>query len=366
VVSGASVRREGPSEAKLGVSTPKSSRRKKVPVEAEYVGVDLHRRRSVIVRKDAAGGLIETVHIDNDPLALAEVIARAGETPEVVLEATYGWYWAADVLAEAGAKVHLAHPLGNAWGNRRVKNDERDAADLIDLLRLGRLAEAYIAPPELRELRELVRHRAKMVAIRSGLKAQVHAVLAKEGVAVAVTDLFGSGGRSLLESVALGDCYRMRIDSLCTLIDAIGVEVDRFAAVIADQLADHAGYQAIQAICGVGPVLAAIFVAEIGDVTRFARAAQLCSWAGLTPGHRESDTHIRRGHITKQGSRLVRWAAVEAVGRQRGATPVAVHHHRVADRRGKSIGRVAGARKLLSLVYYGLRDGEIRCLTEIG
>jgi transposase len=129
-------------------------------VGAEYVGVDLHRRRSVIVRKDHDGELVETVQIVNDPIVLAEVIARAGEAPEVVLEATYGWYWAADVLAECGANVHLAHPLGNNWGNRRVKNDERDATDLIDLMRLGRLGEAYIAPPGLRELRELVRHRA--------------------------------------------------------------------------------------------------------------------------------------------------------------------------------------------------------------
>jgi hypothetical protein len=105
-VSGASVRRERPSKAKLGVPTPKPSRRKKVPVEAQpqYVGVDLHRRRSVIVRKNAAGEPIETVQIDNDPLALAEVVARPGECPEVVLEATYGWYWAADVLAELGAR----------------------------------------------------------------------------------------------------------------------------------------------------------------------------------------------------------------------------------------------------------------------
>jgi hypothetical protein len=62
------------------------------------------------------------------------------------------------------ATVHLAHPLGNAWGNRRVKNDLRDAEDLVDLLRLGRLAEAWIAPKEIRELRELVRHRAKLGA----------------------------------------------------------------------------------------------------------------------------------------------------------------------------------------------------------
>jgi transposase len=335
-------------------------------VGAEYVGVDLHRRRSVIVRKDHDGELVETVQIVNDPIVLAEVIARAGEAPEVVLEATYGWYWAADVLAECGANVHLAHPLGNNWGNRRVKNDERDATDLIDLMRLGRLGEAYIAPPGLRELRELVRHRAKLVFIRSGLKAQVHAILAKEGIAVPVSDLFGLSGRVLLGETSLGDAYRLRVDSLLGLIDTFGVEIDRFTALVADILADHPGYRAVQTIPGVGPVLAAIFVAEIGDVHRFGGPAQLSSWAGLTPRHRESDTHVARGHITKQGSRLVRWAAVEAVGRQRGATPVAVHYHRVADRRGRPIGRVAGARKLLTLVYYGLRDGHIRCLAETG
>ena|SRR5579875_3252101 len=75
--------------------------------------------------------------IVNSPLALAAAVGAAGPEPEVVIEATFGWYWAVDVLTEMGAKVHLAHPLGNNWGNRRVKNDERDAADLVDLLRLG-------------------------------------------------------------------------------------------------------------------------------------------------------------------------------------------------------------------------------------
>jgi transposase len=332
----------------------------------QYVGIDLHRRRSVIVRKDAAGDRLETVQIDNDPVVLAEVVGRAGEAPDVVLEACYGWYWAADVLVEVGAKVHLAHPLGNNWGNRRVKNDERDANDLIDLLRLGRLAEAYIAPPAQRELRELVRHRAKLVSVRSGLKAGVHAVLAKQGVAVKTSDLFGPGGRAGLDALALDEVYRLRVDSLLGLIDAFGTDIDRFGRLVTDLLADDPGYRAIQAIPGVGPVLAAIFVAEIGDVSRFAGPAQLACWAGLTPRHRESDTHVQRGHITKQGSRLVRWAAVEAVGCQRGATPIANLNHRVADRRGKSIGRVAGARKLLTLVYYGLRDGEIRCLAKTG
>jgi transposase len=336
-------------------------------VEPEYVGVDLHRRRSVIVRKTAAGEPIETVQIDNDPIALAEVIGRAGEHPEVVLEACYGWYWAADVLAGEGARVHLAHPLGNNWGNRRVKNDERDATDLIDLLRLGRLAEAHIAPPGQRELRELVRYRAKLVAVRSALKAGVHAVLAKQGLHLGVDSLFSTTGRELLARAPLDGAYRLRVDSMCELIDHLDGEVTRFAGLVDDCLAAHPGYRAVQAIAGVGPVLAGVFVAEIGDAARFPGPAQLCSWAGLTPRHRESDTKVARGHITKQGSRLVRWAAVEAVGRQRGATHIAAFYHQVADRRGvNGIGRVAAARKLLTLVYYGLRDGHIRALAETG
>src|SRR5512135_609848 len=96
------------------------------------------------------------------------VIAVTNAMLPLVLEATYGWYGAADALAAAGAEVHLAHPLGvKAFSYRRVKNDVRDAADLADLLRMGRLPEAWIAPPEVRELRELVRHRAKLVAIRA-------------------------------------------------------------------------------------------------------------------------------------------------------------------------------------------------------
>jgi transposase len=99
------------------------------------------------------------------------------------------------VLEACGANVHLAHPLGvKAFAYRRVKNDVRDAKDLADLLRMGRLPEAWIAPGYLRQLRELVRYRAKLVALRSGLKAQVHAVLAKEGVAVPMSDLFGKEG----------------------------------------------------------------------------------------------------------------------------------------------------------------------------
>ena len=225
----------------------------------------------------------------------------------MVLEATYGWYWAADALAELGATVHLAHPLGvKAFSYRRVKNDERDAADLADLLRMGRLPEAWIAPPAIRELRELVRHRAKLVALRSNVKCQVHAVLAGCGVQVAMSDLFGLGGQQLLERVELPPTFRARIGSATRVLECLDFEIEVFTNLVIGRLRGHRGYTAIQVIPGVGPILGAVFVAEIGDVHRFPGPSQLSSWAGLTPKHHESDTKVHRGRITKQGSTLVR------------------------------------------------------------
>ena len=330
----------------------------------QVVGIDLHRRRSVIVRMTEAGERLGVVRIDNDPMTLAAAIAEAGEHPDVVLEATYGWYWAVDVLQDAGATVHLAHPLGiKGFAYRRVKNDVRDAADLADLLRTGLLPEAYVAPPAVRELRELVRHRAKLVAWRSGLKASVHAVLAKQGLHIPVSDLFGLGGRQLLAAAGLDGPYRARVDACCRLIDALDFEIATVTSQLRGRLAGHPGYTAIQAIPGIGPALAAVFVAEIGEVDRFPHPTRLVSWAGLTPRHRESDTTVHRGPITKQGSGLVRWAAVEAAQKiPASAGWLTSTRARIADRRGRNIATVAVARKLLTLVYYGLRDGHIRAL----
>lgn len=333
--------------------------------QRQYVGIDLHRRRSVVVRMAGDGAVLDTVRIENDPIALAAELAKAGAEPEVAMEATLGWYWAADVLAECGARLHLAHPLGiKAFAYQRVKKDESDARLLADLLRMGRLPEAWIAPPEIRELRELVRYRHKTVDARANAKAQVHGVLAKQGVKVPVSDLFGVAGNVLLDKVALDDAYLVRVESLRDLVALHDREIAMLDRLIARRLEGHTGYEAIQAIPGVGKVLAAVFVAEIGDVGRFERPEQLASWAGMTPRHHESDTTVRRGRITKQGSRLVRWAAVEAAMRPRSYSWLKSDYHRIATRRGKKIAAVAVGRKILTLVFYGLRDGEVRCLAD--
>ena len=328
-----------------------------------YVGVDLHRRRSVIVVLDGDGTELWTTRIDNDPVTLGLEIEKAGPAPEVVLEATWGWYWAADVITQAGGRVHLAHPLGIAgYENRRVKNDYHDARLIADLLRMGRLPEAWIAPASVRYQRELVRYRRKLSQLRAGLKAQVHAVLGKEGLIPPIGHLWGPGGSRWLDATTMPDAYETRVRSLRRLIKLYDTEITKLDARIAAEFNGHVGYEAIQAICGIGPVIAATLTAELGDVTRFKSAKHVCSWAGLTPRHRESDTTIYRGAITKQGPPLVRWAAIEAVAKNHGTDHIKQHYRRVAERRGRNKAKVAAARKVLTLVYYGLRDGEIRSL----
>jgi transposase len=334
-------------------------------VERQYVAVDLHSRRSMIVRENEAADQRQVTRIDNDPMALAEALAEAGPSPEVAIEATYGWYWAVDVLQAAGATVHLVNPSGLVWEERRVKNDYRDCCELIDRMRLHKLPEAWIAPPELRESRELVRYRAKLVNLRTSLKAQLKSVLAKHCLHSPVDDLWGVAGPQWLDTLELPDAYTTRVESLRDLVATIDREVAMLERTIHQRLRHDRGYQAIQALAGVGRVLSAIFVVEIGDVSRFSSPEALCSWAGLTPKHRESDRKTRRGKVTKKGSKLVRWAAIEAISHVRSGPKLKVDYQRIAQRRGVNIARAAVARKLLTLVYYGLRDGEIRNLALV-
>jgi transposase len=172
----------------------------------EWVGIDLHARRSVICRIDHQGREVDWVRIDNDPKALVKAVGKAGPGTPVAIEATYGWYWAVDALLAAGFEVHLAHPYGlrALRKRRRVKNDHKDAFELANLMRLGSLPEAYIAPPSLRELRELVRHRFKLVHQATAVKSGIRGLLAKHGIHLPVSDLDGSLSRFLCKWTGRG------------------------------------------------------------------------------------------------------------------------------------------------------------------
>jgi transposase len=164
---------------------------------------------------------------------------RTGETSrrkaEIALRSD-SHYWVADTLQELGAAVHLVNPSGLAWEGRRVKNDYRDCCDLLDRMRLGKLPEAWIAPHEVRELRELVRFPARLVMLRTGLKAQLKAVLAKHGLRPPVKDLWGVAGPLWLDQLDLPRAYTTRIESIRDLVEVYDREIDMLEREIHRQL----------------------------------------------------------------------------------------------------------------------------------
>ena len=151
-------------------------------------------------------------------------------------------------------------------------------------------------------------------------------MLAKLGVPVTCTDIFGKAGLAWLDQLGLPQPYAGKVTSLQQLTAELTAEITMLSEVIADLLAGDRGCQVIQQLPGIGPVLAAVITAEIGDVTRFRTAAQLCSWAGLTPRHRESDTKVSRGHVTKMACAggtdpPRRWEVCDGGGRRAESAP---------------------------------------------
>jgi transposase len=327
------------------------------------VGIDLHRKRSHIAALDESGAQLLSRRIVNDPQTFLALLEGVGEC-RIALEATYGWEWLADVLQDAGYELHLAHPARTkAIASARVKTDAVDARTLAQLLRADLLPEAYIAPRELRDLRDLLRHRVALTRMRSALKNRVSAVLAKNGIQRPYSDLFGPGGLRFLAELELREGPRRRLDSALALIGDFTREIDATSREIDGRAHDDPYVPVLCQIRGVGRYIAMLVIAEVGDITRFATARRLCSGAGLTPTVRSSDGKARLGHISGQGSPPLRWALVEAAQHAAGGGgPLRDSYERIAKRRGKQIAKVAVARQILTLCYYGLRDGEIRCL----
>jgi len=330
-----------------------------------WVGVDLHRRRSQIAIIDEQGELALSRRIVNDRDTFKDLLGDP-EGTHVAIEATYGWEWLAELLEEAGYDVHLAHPLRTqAIAAARVKTDAVDAKTLAHLLRTGLLPEAYIAPPELRDVRELLRHRAVLTRMRTAVKNRVHALLARQGIRQEHADLFGKAGREFLAALELPDGSRRRLDSLMSLIGDFDREITATTREIDARAKADERVPVLCQIRGVGRYTAMLIIAEVGDVKRFPTARHLCAWAELAPTVRSSDGKARLGHISRQGSPALRWALTEAAQKiPTGGGPLRAMFERIAKRRGRNIAKVAVARQILTLCYYGLRDGEIRCLKQ--
>lgn len=322
-----------------------------------YVGMDVHRKRTQVAVIDERGEELSNRNFRNDPAELGPVLMTLEPGTPVVFEAAYGWGWLAELLDEFGMETHLAHAKGcKAIASARLKNDKVDARTLAHLLRTDLLPEAWLAPREVRDLRALLRHRARLVRFGTSLKVRIHAVLADQGVQVTVPKLWTRPGRKWLDGVPLPAMQRAIVDDLLALLDATKEPIARLEREIKAAAKPDPRVAALQRLHGVGYLTAMMLVAEIGDIERFPTARKLCAWAGLTPQVRNSDHSVRHGHITKQGSTWVRWALSEAAQVAKSRAPFSRTYTQIAQRRGSNIATVAVSRKLLARVFHILKE----------
>jgi transposase len=321
-----------------------------------YVGIDVHRKRSQVAVVDQAGQVLANRNVSNGVQPILQVIGDLPIDTPVAFEAAFGWGWLVELLEDYSFQPYLVHPSRRkAIASARLKNDKVDAHILAQLLRADLLPEAWIAPPAVRQLRALLRHRIQLVRLRTLLRNRIHAVLADHGCH-RPEGCWSGPGRDWLTGLELPAASREVIADCLAMLDALQVPIDRLDAEVHAHAKAEPRVKLLTTLPGVGPLTALVILAEIGDIARFDSARKLAAWAGLTPTVRGSDRTVRHGHITKQGSTWLRWILCEAAQTAKRSPQFAATYQAITRRRGKKIATTAIARKLLTRAYHLLAD----------
>lgn len=325
-----------------------------------YIGIDLHKKYSVVTTMDIKGNIINQKRIEHDSNNLDQFITSLDEDDNIAMEATTNWYYFYELLEAKTQNISLAHPAKTrVIAEAKLKNDKVDSKMLAHLLRTDLLPKAYIPSRETRDLRELLRYRASLVCLRTQIKNKIHAVLSKNGINPPYSDLFGKAGMAFVKQIKLRDSYRQAIDGYLAVIQQVNIQIDNVSKEI-DQIAkldDNA--QILMSISGIGAYSALLIMSEIVDVSRFPRENNIVSYAGLAPSVHSSGGKTYHGHITKQGSRWLRWILIQAVPHVvNSSSEYKRFYNKLVAKKGKGTAKVAVARKLLIAIYYMLQRGE--------
>jgi transposase len=324
-----------------------------------YTGIDYHRNFSYLTTMNEKGEVISQKKLPSNG-EIVDFLKSFGESMEIAIEATPSWYWLYDKLEDEGFEVKLSHPLKTkAIAYAKVKTDKVDSVTLAHLLRSNLLPLSYVPEMPVRLNRELLRYRASLVKIQTGVKNKIHTILGKNNVSHDYTDLFGKEGMTFLHSLNVAENYKIALEGYLTILDAVRKEI-QLASKKVQQLAeeDHDAVL-LMTVPGMGYYSALLVKSEIGDVKRFRSAKQLCAYSGLVPSTYASGNTCYHGHITKQGSRWLSWILIEAaIHAVKRPGVLRYFYFKVERKKGGQIAKVAAARKLLEWIYHILRDGK--------
>jgi transposase len=329
-------------------------------VSVRAVGLDVHRDFCEVAIVDA-GSVRSAGRVAARPEALELFAQSLAPTDLVALEVTGNAWEVARILEPHVARVIVVSPTDTGIRQARAKTDRLDARALAKLLWAGQLDSVWTPDEQVRAMRRRLSRRAQLVRARSRAKNEVHAALMRSlKDRPPVSDLFGVNGRVWLAGQDLPVVERETVDSAVRQVEFLDAEIAAVEQVIAAEALSWPEVKRLMTVPGVNVIVAATFMAAVGDVRRFEDRRKLTAYLGLDPRVRQSGARpAAHGHISKQGSASARHALVEAcwsVVRQPG--PIAAFYQRVKARRGYSIAIVASARKLACLFWCLLTRGE--------
>jgi transposase len=281
---------------------------------------------------------------------------------EFALEGCTGWRYVSEELAAADVGVHLGDPAEIAalrGPKKRAKTDHADAKLLRTLLLEGRFPESWIPPAHVLEIRALGRLYCTLMDERRAWQQRIHAQLFHQGCPP-VRALLSVAGREALANAGLSPTGRQYVDTALRRIDELSVEIEPLRTQLVSFARRQPGCQALQRHYGIGWLCAAIMWAEIGDARRFASSDQLVRFAGLDVTVYSSAGKRSPGHLSRQGSPQLRWAAFEAAKcATRRGSPDCAYYHKLAAKRDGHNGKnptLAVERKILRRCYHTLRE----------
>jgi transposase len=323
-------------------------------------GLDVHRDFCEVAVVE--GGEVRSAgRIATSPEALELFAGSLCATDRVALEVTGNAWEIARIIEPHVGRVLVVHPGDTGIRQARAKTDRLDAGALARLLAAGSLDGLWMPGEQTRALRRRLARRSQLVRARTRAKNECHAVLVRRLITKpTVSDLFGLAGRRWLGELELPVEERETVDGCLRQIAFLDEEIAEVERAIATDALGTPEIKRLMTVPGVNVIVAATFLAAVGEITRFRAPRQLVGYLGLDPRVRQSgNSPATHGHISKQGSAPARHALVEAswsVVRQPG--PMRAFYQRIRARRGHQVAVVAAARKLACLFWCMLTRGE--------
>ena len=326
------------------------------------IGIDAHKLNESVCVTDMDGKIVEEYRMDNTEKEWNVFMGKYSKDSDVVVESSTTGKYVARLLRDNGFRIHLANPKALKIIFRSTKKtDKNDARNLAKLFRMGELPESYLPSREIDSIRSMIRYRRSPGEEVTAIKNRVHALLARNGLSVDASDIFGKRAlKKMLDlSASLNETDGFILTDLLSRFRAISDNIDSVQDRLASMGKDNEYVNILMSIPGIDYYTALGIYSEIGDISRFPDADHLASYTGLVPKVDQSGSVAIYGHVTKAGPSVLRFFIVNSVHTLIKLSPTFKRLYRKMKKRiGRNRALIAVARKLAVTIYNMLAKKE--------